>query len=138
MKLPVFALASAVFAVASAPCFAQGYPAVPLLSDSKTVIGEDLAYPTTGKPMVTAAIVTLAPGEATIAHQHGVPLLAHVLEGELTVDYGTFGKKTYKQGQTFLEAMRVDHVGVNTGSTIVRILAVYMGAEGAKDVIPKP
>ena len=43
------ALATAMLAAASAPCFAQGYPAVPLLSGGKTIVGEDITYPTTGK-----------------------------------------------------------------------------------------
>ena len=35
-----------------------------------------------------------------------------------------------------MEAMDVAHFGVNNGKVPVRILAVYMGAKGAKDVIP--
>jgi len=85
---------------------------------------------------VTAAIVTLAPGARTIAHQHAVPLFAYVLEGEITVDYGEQGKRTYRQGDAFMEAMAVTHFGVNNGSGPMRLLAVYMGAEGADNVIP--
>jgi quercetin dioxygenase-like cupin family protein len=85
---------------------------------------------------VTAAIVTLAPGARTIMHRHGVPLFAYILDGELTVDYGKRGTRTYRQGQSFMEAMTVAHFGVNNGSQPVRLLAVYMGAKRAKDVIP--
>jgi hypothetical protein len=35
-----------------------------------------------------------------------------------------------------MEAMDVAHFGVNNGTQPVRLLAVYMGAEGAQDVIP--
>jgi mannose-6-phosphate isomerase-like protein (cupin superfamily) len=35
-----------------------------------------------------------------------------------------------------MEAMNAPHVGINTGSEPVRLLAVYMGAKHAKDVIP--
>jgi hypothetical protein len=35
-----------------------------------------------------------------------------------------------------MEAMDVPHFGIDTGTEPVRILAVYMGAEGAADVIP--
>ena len=68
-----------------------------------------------------------------------VPLLStstYILDGELTVDYGKHGKRTYLKGQTFMEAMNAPHVGINTGSEPVRLLAVYMGAKHAKDVIP--
>ena len=85
---------------------------------------------------MTAAIVTLAPGARTIMHKHGVPLFAHILDGELTVDYGRHGTRTYRQGQSFMEAMAVDHFGVNNGPQPLRLLAVYMGAKHAKDVIP--
>ena len=114
----------------------RGYPAVALLSTGKTVVGETIRYPATGPAHVTAAIVTLAPGAKTIVHKHGVPLFAYILDGELTVDYGTQGKRTYGKGYAFMEAMDVAHSGVNTGTQPVRILAVYMGAQGAKDVVP--
>jgi quercetin dioxygenase-like cupin family protein len=119
-----------VAAVQSAPS-----PAGPLLSESRTVVGEDLVYPTSGKPVVTAAIVTLKPGESTPIHRHGVPMFAYILEGTLTVDYGKFGRKTYTAGQSLVEAMEVEHAGTNTGSGIVRILAVYMGADGSSNVL---
>jgi quercetin dioxygenase-like cupin family protein len=111
-----------------------GYPAVPLLSTGKTVVGETIHYPQ-GAAHVTAAIVTLAPGGRTIVHKHGVPLFAYILSGELTVDYGAHGTRTYKQGDAFMEAMDVAHFGTNNGKEPVRILAVYMGADSAKDVI---
>jgi hypothetical protein len=34
--------------------------------------------------------------------------------------------------------MDVTHAGINTGAVPVKILAVYMGADGAKDVIKQP
>jgi quercetin dioxygenase-like cupin family protein len=113
-----------------------GYPLVPLLSTGTTVLGEPLHYPASGPAHVTAAIVTLAPGAKTILHRHGVPLFAYILEGELTVDYGVRGKRTYRQGEALMEAMDVSHYGLDTGAQPVRILAVYLGAEGAADVIP--
>ena len=114
----------------------KDYPAVPLLSTGTTILGEKIRYPKAGPAHVTAAIVTLAPGARTITHKHGVPLFAYILDGELTIDYGTHGKRTYRQGQSFMEAMAVAHFGVNNGSQPVRLLAVYMGAKRAKDVIP--
>lgn len=114
----------------------KGYPLETLLSAHQSIVGEPLKYPTTGDARVTAAIITLAPGAATIEHEHGVPLFAYMLDGELTVDYGARGKRVYKKGDAFMEAMAVPHAGINTGSVPVRILAVYMGADGARDTIP--
>jgi len=115
----------------------SGYPAAPLLSTGVTVVGETLRYAATGPARVTASIVTIAPGSKTIVHKHGVPMFAYVLGGELTVDYGDHGRRTYRQGQALMEAMDVAHFGVNYGVEPVRILVVYMGAEGAENVIPQ-
>jgi quercetin dioxygenase-like cupin family protein len=110
---------------------------VPLLSTGTTVLGETLHYPTNGPAHVTAAIVTLPPGARTVLHKHGVPLFGYILEGEITVDYGDRGKRTYRAGDAIMEAMDVPHFGADAGSQPVRILTVYMGAEGAPaDVIP--
>ena len=122
--------------VLSRPALADGYPAVELLSTSKTVVGEEILYPVHGKAVITSVIVTLAPGEETMLHKHGVPMFAYILEGEITVDYGRDGKKTYRQGDALMKPMAVAHHGINSGGLPVKILAVYLGAEGAMDVIP--
>lgn len=124
--------ASPVTAVPTPP---KGYPAQPLLSTGTTVVGEPIRYPS-GQAHVTASIVTLAPGARTIMHKHGVPMFAHILEGEITVDYGKHGKRTYRQGDSLMEAMHVAHFGENTGAQPMRLIAVYMGAKRARDVIP--
>jgi len=94
-------------------------------------MGETLHYPTNGLAHVTAAIVTLPPGSRTVLHKHGVPLSAYVLKGEITVDYSDRGKRTYRQGDALMEAMDAAHFGADAGPQPVRILTVYMGAEGA-------
>ena len=112
-------------------------PAAPLLSTGTTILGETLHYPVNGPAHVTAAIVTLAPGARTVLHRHGVPMFAYILEGEITVDYGDRGKRTYHQGEALMEAMDVPHFGADAGPQPVRILTVFMGADGAPpDVIP--
>src|SRR5258707_898296 len=75
---------------------APSYPAEPLLSTSTTIVGEKIRYPS-GAAHVTSAIVTLAPGARTILHKHGVPMFAYILDGEITVDYGRHGKRTYRK-----------------------------------------
>lgn len=135
-----FLLAVTLVAASALPALADSaakpsYPAIPLLSTGSTIVGEKIHYPK-GDARITAAIVTLAPGARTILHKHPVPLYAYILDGELTVDYGTHGKRTYKQGASFMEAMDVAHFGENTGDKPVRILAVYIGADGVKNVEP--
>jgi quercetin dioxygenase-like cupin family protein len=106
-----------------------------LLSTGTTVAGETLRYPT-GAAHVTAEIVTLPPGVQTALHKHGVPMFAYILDGEITVDYGDRGKRTYHKGDSIMEAMDVAHFGADAGAQPVRILVVFMGAEGVADTIP--
>lgn len=120
-------------ALASSGALAQGYPAVTLFETDKTILGEALVYPP-GKARVTASIVTLAPGEATIRHRHGAPFFVYVLEGEISVDYGAQGTRVYKAGDSFMEAMAVEHAGTNKSAAPVRLLAVSLGADGVKNL----
>lgn len=113
----------------------QGYyPVQELLVTGQTVVGENIQYPTTGAPKITVAVVTVAPGSPAAFHHHPVPLVAYILEGELTVDYGEKGVKTFRQGDALVEAMNVPHRGMNLGSGTVKLLAVYVGAEGSANV----
>lgn len=116
----------------------KDYPtASTLLSTERTIMDEMLVYPTGGAAKISSLIVTINPGTETGWHKHGVPLYVYILSGEATVDYEGKGRRVYKAGDAFMEAMDVWHNGRNTGSEPVRILTVYMGAEGAANVIHK-
>ena len=136
MKLRLFpALTAAIaFSLPSLAWSQQAYPTIELLATGTTVIGEEIRYPTSGPAKVTASIVTIAPGADSLVHRHPAPLVAYILEGELTVDYGEKGVKTFRQGDALVEAMNVPHRGMNLGSGIVKLLAVYVGAEGSANV----
>lgn len=112
----------------------EAYPAVKLLETTTTVAGEPIAYPATGPAKVDAIIVTIAPGAETVLHHHPAPMFAYILDGEVTVDYGAAGKRSFRAGDAFMEAMAVPHKGVNPGTIPVRILAVSMGAQGTANV----
>jgi quercetin dioxygenase-like cupin family protein len=86
-----------------------------ILSTSDTVVGEAIRYPTNAPARVTAVEITLQPGEQTGWHTHPVPLFGYVLEGELTVDYGAKGKRTFRRGDALVEAMNEVHNGRNSG-----------------------
>lgn len=111
-------------------------PAAPLLKSGETVVGERLVYPAQAPAEVTAAVVTLAPGQETGWHTHGVPAFGYVLEGELEVDYGDKGVRRFRAGDALLEAMGTPHNGRNTGSGPMRILAVFMGGQGLATSAP--
>jgi quercetin dioxygenase-like cupin family protein len=101
-----------------------------VLSTSKTVTDEPIRYPTGAPAKITAVEITLEPGQQTGWHIHPVPLFGYILEGELTVDYGPHGKRVYRKGEGLAEAMNEAHNGRNTGKRSLKILAVFIGADG--------
>jgi len=106
-----------------------------LLATGQTLLGQTITYPTGAPAKVTADIICIDPGAETGWHEHHVPLLAYMLEGELTVDYGSHGTHVYRQGDVIVEAIGVGHNGHNTGSGAVRMFAVFLGAENVPDTV---
>jgi len=101
-----------------------------VLDTSTTVTNEPIRYPTGAPAKITAVEITLEPGQQTGWHIHPVPLFGYILEGELTVDYGPHGKRIYRKGEGLAEAMNEAHNGRNTGAGPLKILAVFVGADG--------
>ncbi len=131
----LFAAAIGLLLGAGRPAMAEeAYPSVQLLSTTTTVIGETIRYPDSGAARVTSTIVTLAPHSEAALHLHPAPMYAYILEGEVIVDYGPHGKRTYAQGQALMEAMNAPHRGINATDRPVRILCVFMGADGTANV----
>lgn len=111
-------------------------PATVLLDrQATTVLGQDLAYPTTGQAQVSSSIITLRPGQRTGLHKHDAPMYAYVLSGAVTVTYQTGVTKTFTKGQALLEAVGVAHEGANLGRTDCRLLVVNIGAEGTANSV---
>jgi len=108
-----------------------------VFANSKTVIGQSIEYPR-GVPKVTAAIVTMQPGQTTGWHRHDAPLFAYILAGELTVDYGPDGTRTFRKGDAVLDAFKTYHNGRSSGDEATRLLAVFMGAEGMTNTEMRP
>jgi quercetin dioxygenase-like cupin family protein len=106
-----------------------------LLTTGKTLLGQPITYPTGAAAKVTADIICIDPGAETGWHEHDVPLLAYILEGELTVDYGDEGTHVYRQGDVIIEAIGTPHNGHNAGPRLVRMFAVFLGAEGVPDTV---
>jgi quercetin dioxygenase-like cupin family protein len=135
----------AAFALSVAAAFAAGYALSdaralsvhfePLVSASETILGEAFVYPP-GKPKITTGILSLEPGAETGWHTHGVPLTGIILDGELTVDYGDKGKRTYRKGDSLIETMATAHNGKNTGEGVMRLFVVFAGAEGIANTTP--
>jgi quercetin dioxygenase-like cupin family protein len=97
-----------------------------ILDTDKTVIGQDISYPS-GSPQITSKIVTIPVGAETGPHLHEYPLFVYVMGGEITVDYGDHGIKTFVKGDSFLEAINYTHNGKNNGDKPTEILVVLVG-----------
>jgi quercetin dioxygenase-like cupin family protein len=57
-----------------------------------------------------------------------------MLEGEIQTDYGPKGVRTYKKGDSLLEAMAVRHNSTNKSQVPARLLVVFVGAQGYDNV----
>ena len=104
-----------------------------VFSGDLTVAGEKVTFPQQN-PSVRAIVVTMEPGEKTAWHQHGAPLFAYILQGEVTVIYDGIGKKLFREGEGLLEAMTVTHQGENTGQGPAKILAVFLLGDDSEPV----
>ncbi|MCL7407399.1 cupin domain-containing protein [Paradonghicola geojensis] len=128
-------LAFAAVTVFASHVQAETYPPLDvLLQTETTIIGQQLIYPD-GTAQITVAIVSMEPGEVTGWHRHEAPLIAHILSGELTVDYGTDGTRVYREGDTLVEALGSRHNGTNTGEAITRIFVVFAGAADVPNTV---
>jgi quercetin dioxygenase-like cupin family protein len=107
-----------------------------VLSTGNTVTSEPIRYPTGAPAQLAAMEITLEPGQQTGWHTHPMPVFGYILEGELTVDYGAKGQRTYVKGEGLAEAMNEAHNGRNTGQRPVTILTVFIGVEGTQASVP--
>ena len=108
--------------------FADDYPKSQILLETdKTIADETLQYPQSGQAKVTAVIINVPPGTSTGWHQHKVPLVAYLLNGELEMEYANGKRVQFKTGQALMEAMAVAHIGSNLGTTPAQIFVAFLG-----------
>lgn len=105
-----------------------------LIASDETVLGQAFEYPE-GRAKITAVIITLQPGTQLARHSHPVPLFGYMLQGELIVDYGAKGERIYRKGDALIEAFDWPHQGRSGGKGVVKILAVYAGADGVPNTV---
>jgi len=107
---------------------ADDVSSVTLLDTNQTIIGQEISYPS-GSPQISSKIVTIPAGAETGPHIHEYPMFAYIMSGEITVDYGEKGLKTYVKGDSIIEAVNYAHNGKNIGNEPAEILVVLMGEE---------
>jgi quercetin dioxygenase-like cupin family protein len=128
-------VAITAIACASTSAAPPGISSESLLETDQTVLGEPFAYPA-GRAQIAAARLTVPPGATVPLHLHPVPLFVYILQGEIIVDYGSRGTRTYRKGDAFVEAFEWPHHARNGGKGNVIILTVYAGATGVQNAVP--
>ena len=98
-----------------------------LFCSTTNAVGQPIEYPCNGTPEVTAFIAELAPGEKTVWHQHPVPLLGYILEGELTVRQADGETRVVRAGEISLESVGRVHQGSNEGSVPCKMVVFVVG-----------
>ena len=112
---------------------------VDVSTDTKTIAGEPLEYPSTPNPVIFSNVVTIPPGTVTPWMVHPVPAYVYILEGTLTVEFGADGSlHKFNAGQAFLQARTHWHRGRNDGTTPVRFLGVFVGSKDVPVILHPP
>ncbi len=99
----------------------------------KTILGQDFRYPS-GTPLIKVFDILIPAGSQTSLHSHAIPLYAYILSGELEVDYGSKGKRIFKPGSSYIEAIDWCHFGKSLNNQPVRILGIYLGQENPNQI----
>lgn len=138
----------ASFVLVSGPIYAQqksapgsvayeNITAKPIILEQgpKTILGQDFKYPS-GTPLIKAFDIVIPAGKQTSLHSHAIPLYAYIISGELEVDYGSKGKRIFKAGSSYIEAINWCHIGKSMGGKPVRLIGVYLGQENPDQIAP--
>jgi quercetin dioxygenase-like cupin family protein len=108
---------------------------IPIEQSPKTILGQDFKYPV-GQPLIKAYSIHIPAGKKTSLHKHAIPLFAYIVSGELEVDYGSKGKKVFKAGTSYIEAIEWCHIGKAVGKKPVKIIGVYLGEQIPDQIKP--
>jgi len=120
---------------ASNPASVTPVSAKTLLETASSWNGKPLVY-RQGTAKVTALEIVVAPGAETGWHQHPVPSLAYMLEGELEVALRDGTRKRIRAGEAVAEVVDTDHNGRNPGSTPARLVVFYVGTAEKALTVP--
>ncbi|MEX2127225.1 MAG: cupin domain-containing protein [Xanthobacteraceae bacterium] len=112
-----------------------GFKTQPLLKTGQTRDNEPIVYPKSGKAEIISVIGTIEPGGRTPLHEHPVPVLVYILEGELELQTEGGQPHKYKAGEAYIESLNRKHQAFNRGSAVTKILVVFVGEEGKPTTI---
>tara|TARA_Y100000766_G_scaffold202694_1_gene174724 strand:+ start:551 stop:997 length:447 start_codon:yes stop_codon:yes gene_type:complete len=99
---------------------------------SQTVVGQNFEYPN-GTPAIYPYHIFIKKNAKTKWHIHQVPLVAYIISGTLTVDYGTKGRFDFSEGMSFIEALDWCHQGSVSSDEGAEIFALYLARLDSKE-----
>ena len=136
MKLK-YLLAAIILVSAHSPSLRaqEGFDAAPVLKKSETISGQPIGYPITKNPEVSSVLVTIKAGGESGRHKHPVSPHIYVIEGQVTIEFDDGKRQRFKAGEAFLEAVDTWHNAKNLGKTPVKMLVVFFGEKGQKNLI---
>lgn len=108
---------------------------ITMVGAPKTTLGQDFKYPA-GQPLIEAFNIEIPVGKQTDLHKHLVPLYVYIVSGDLEVDYGSKGKKIYKPGTSYVEAIDWCHIGKAAGKTPAKVIGIYLGEKTPDQIKP--
>jgi quercetin dioxygenase-like cupin family protein len=103
-----------------------------------TALDQQITYPKRKPAEITSVVVTLEPGQETGWVRHRVPVVMHVLEGTLSVEFDAGVTKSFTAGTAFVQAQGVDYNASNTSDQVARVLQVFIGAAGVPNTVERP
>lgn len=140
MSIPTALMAATILLSASLSAFAQddkaaaGVSREEVLATSTNMVDAPIAYPA-GAAKVTTEMVTFEPEGRTALHQHPVPSIVYVMEGELEVRVAGKEPMRFTPGQAFVEPQDTDMQAFNVAAGPTKLLVIYSGGEEAKNMV---
>lgn len=98
--------------------------------------GDGISLKTNGSKDVLTAAITVEPGGSFGWHSHPGPVLVAVTKGTFSlfqVENGRCKKQKFDPGDGFVESGRRVHLGLNEGTTRVRIVATFLAQAGTTE-----
>lgn len=99
---------------------------------NKTILGQAYSLPT-NDPYLIMRDVEMPVGFKTDIHQHSQAVYLLILGGELEINYGSKGKRNFKSGQAYVEAIDWCHIGSSVGKEPLKMIAIYVADNSHKD-----
>jgi len=136
----VVLLASSVFAkeMSALEGYSQQIEITPLLKTTKTASGQNIKYPTTDSPEVSAVKVVIPPGAETGWHKHPYPCFGIILSGALTVEIEGGKTNVFLPGEVLVEVVDTAHNGINRGTEPVELIMFVTGEVGKPFTVRVP